>query len=97
MSGARPFYDLHSPIINLRDVGKARRLDDDEKIDVPVKTQVETGEGDLEAYAVRLLKRATDVVVEEPEDELPGGCMTAVEIVTRSSGKGSSNTSQRFS
>lgn len=84
MSGARPFYDLTTPTINLRDMAQTGRLDDPSL--TPAKTVVNSSENDLEAYAHRLLRLSTDL--EEPDDDPVGGCMTAVEIVTRSSGKG---------
>ncbi|KAH9817273.1 Rgp1-domain-containing protein [Melampsora americana] len=80
LNGTRPFYDLTCPIINIKDIaltGKVESL-------VPEKTEVDPDD-DLESYARQLIRRSTEV--EEPEDEFTGGCMTAVEIVTRSSGK----------
>ncbi|EGG02863.1 uncharacterized protein MELLADRAFT_109802 [Melampsora larici-populina 98AG31] len=80
LNGARPFYDLSSPIINTRDLAQIGKLENL----VLEKTQVDS-DNDLEAYARQLINRSIEV--EEPEDEMTGGCMTAVEIVTRSSGK----------
>ncbi|KAG0145867.1 hypothetical protein CROQUDRAFT_658118 [Cronartium quercuum f. sp. fusiforme G11] len=93
MNGARPFYDLHSPIINLRDIAKTNRIREGEKeldLNISKKDQTEKNDesSDLEAYANRLIRKATEVLIDDiEEDELTGGCMTAVEIVTRSSGK----------
>lgn len=80
LNGARPSYDLTSPIINLRDIAQTGKV---ESL-VPEKAEVDA-DNDLEAFARQLIRRSTEV--DEPEDELTGGCMTAVEIVTRSSGK----------